>query len=160
MGAPESVKKPGNEYNPWRFSPCSVSYFTSFLKETLNSSRGYTCLVYAVEASADIPDVSDKLLGQVIKPDQQCQQFFGNDSFLCRATESRRPITEICQAMLCADVLRGLCILQIALIGTSCGDGKSSPNLSVTPPTTTTISLVVLLVAEIANIVPFPCPEK
>ncbi|XP_055877969.1 uncharacterized protein LOC129924798 isoform X1 [Biomphalaria glabrata] len=87
-------------------------------------SRGYTCLVYAVEASADIPDVSDKLLGQVIKPDQQCQQFFGNDSFFCRASESRRSITEICQAMLCADVLRGLCILQIALIGTSCGDGK------------------------------------
>ncbi|XP_055861858.1 uncharacterized protein LOC129922012 isoform X5 [Biomphalaria glabrata] len=26
--------------------------------------------------------------------------------------------------MLCADVLRGLCIPQIALIGTSCGDGK------------------------------------
>ncbi|KAI8740988.1 A disintegrin and metalloproteinase with thrombospondin motifs 7, partial [Biomphalaria glabrata] len=124
MGAPESVKKPGNEYNPWRFSPCSVSYFTSFLKETLKSSRGYTCLVYAIEASADIPDVSDKLLGQVIKPDQQCKQFFGNDSFFCRATASRRPITEICQAMLCADVLRGLCIPQIALIGTSCGDGK------------------------------------
>ncbi|XP_055895809.1 uncharacterized protein LOC129928013 isoform X1 [Biomphalaria glabrata] len=48
------------------------------------NSRGYNCLVYAVEASADIPDVSDKLLGQVIKPDQQCQQFFGNDSFFCR----------------------------------------------------------------------------
>nr|KAI8728021.1 A disintegrin and metalloproteinase with thrombospondin motifs 7-like [Biomphalaria glabrata] len=86
--------------------------------------RGYTCLVYAVEASADIPDVSDKLLGQVIKPDQQCQQFFGNDSFFCRASESRRSITEICQAMLCADVLRGLCIPHIALTGTSCGDGK------------------------------------
>ncbi|KAI8730824.1 A disintegrin and metalloproteinase with thrombospondin motifs 7 [Biomphalaria glabrata] len=118
-------KKPGTEYNPWLFSPCSVSYFTSFLKKKLSSSRGYTCLVYAVEASADIPDVSDKLLGQVIKPDQQCQQFFGNDSFFCRASESRRSITEICQAMLCADVLRGLCIPQIALIGTSCGDGKT-----------------------------------
>ncbi|XP_055865911.1 uncharacterized protein LOC129922774 isoform X5 [Biomphalaria glabrata] len=84
MGSPDAEKKPGTEYNPWLFSPCSVSYFTSFLKEKLSSSRGYTCLVYAVEASADIPDVSDKLLGQVIKPDQQCQQFFGNDSFFCR----------------------------------------------------------------------------
>ncbi|XP_055896706.1 uncharacterized protein LOC129928109 isoform X3 [Biomphalaria glabrata] len=124
MGSPDAEKKPGTEYNPWLFSPCSVSYFTSFLKKKLSSSRGYTCLVYAVEASADIPDVSDKLLGQVIKPDQQCQQFFGNDSFFCRASESKRSITEICQAMLCADVLRGLCIPQIALTGTSCGDGK------------------------------------
>ncbi|KAI8739957.1 A disintegrin and metalloproteinase with thrombospondin motifs 7 [Biomphalaria glabrata] len=104
MGSPDAEKKPGTEYNPWLFSPCSVSYFTSFLKKKLSSSRGYTCLVYAVEASADIPDVSDKLLGQ--------------------ASESRRSITEICQAMLCADVSRGLCIPQIALIGTSCGDGK------------------------------------
>ncbi|XP_055891615.1 A disintegrin and metalloproteinase with thrombospondin motifs 8-like isoform X3 [Biomphalaria glabrata] len=124
MGSPDAEKKPGTEYNPWLFSPCSVNYFTSFLKKKLSSSRGYTCLVYAVEASADIPDVSDKILGQVIKPDQQCQQFFGNDSFFCRASESRRSITEICQAMLCADVLRGLCIPQIALIGTSCGNGK------------------------------------
>ncbi|XP_055886023.1 uncharacterized protein LOC129926392 isoform X3 [Biomphalaria glabrata] len=124
MGSPDAEKKPGTEYNPWLFYPCSVSYFTSFLKKKLSSSRGYTCLVYAVEASADIPDVSDKLLGQVIKPDQQCQQVFGNDSFFCRASESKRSITEICQAMLCADVLRGLCIPQIALTGTSCGDGK------------------------------------
>ncbi|XP_055894132.1 uncharacterized protein LOC106058577 isoform X3 [Biomphalaria glabrata] len=84
MGSPDAEKEPGTEYNPWLFSPCSVSYFTSFLKEKLKSSRGYTCLVYAIEASADIPDVSDKLLGQVIKPDQQCQQFYGNDSFFCR----------------------------------------------------------------------------
>ncbi|KAI8761486.1 A disintegrin and metalloproteinase with thrombospondin motifs 7, partial [Biomphalaria glabrata] len=124
LGSSDAEKTPGTEYNPWLFSPCSVSYITSFLKKTLSSSRGYTCLVYAIEASADIPDVSDKLLGQVIKPDQQCQQFFGNDSFFCRASESRRSITEICQAMLCADVLRGLCIPQIALTGTSCGDGK------------------------------------
>ncbi|KAK6989055.1 A disintegrin and metalloproteinase with thrombospondin motifs 7, partial [Biomphalaria glabrata] len=124
MGSPDAEKKPGTEYNPWLFSPCSVSYFTSFLKKKLSSSRGYACLVYAVEASADIPDVSDKLLGQVIKPDQQCQQFFGNDYFFFRASESRGSITEICQAMLCADVLRGLCIPQIALTGTSCGDGK------------------------------------
>ncbi|KAK6975183.1 A disintegrin and metalloproteinase with thrombospondin motifs 6-like isoform X2 [Biomphalaria glabrata] len=90
LGSSDAEKTPGTEYNPWLFSPCSVSYITSFLKKKLSSSRGYTCLVYAIEASADIPDVSDKLLGQVIKPDQQCQQFFGNDSFFCRVSNTTR----------------------------------------------------------------------
>ncbi|KAI8733836.1 A disintegrin and metalloproteinase with thrombospondin motifs 6 isoform X2 [Biomphalaria glabrata] len=108
MGYPDAEKKPGTEYNPWLFSPCSVIEVTLVLS-TLSKHH----------------DVSDKLLGQVIKPDQQCQQFFVNDSFFCRASESRRSITEICQAMLCADVLRGLCIPHIALTGTSCSDGKN-----------------------------------
>ncbi|KAI8730207.1 A disintegrin and metalloproteinase with thrombospondin motifs 6 isoform X2, partial [Biomphalaria glabrata] len=37
MGSPDAEKKPGTEYNPWLFSPCSVSYFTSFLKKKLSS---------------------------------------------------------------------------------------------------------------------------
>ncbi|XP_055886540.1 uncharacterized protein LOC106057749 isoform X2 [Biomphalaria glabrata] len=128
MGSLDAEKRPGTEYNPWLFSPCSVSYFTSLLKEKLNTSRGYTCLVYAIEASADIPDVSDKLLGQLIKPDQQCQQFYGNDSMYCRASEPKSSVTEICLAMSCADNLRDICIPQIALMGTSCGDGKICMN--------------------------------
>ncbi|KAK0042270.1 A disintegrin and metalloproteinase with thrombospondin motifs 6-like isoform X2, partial [Biomphalaria pfeifferi] len=36
MGS-DAEKKPENEYNPWLFSPCSVSYFTSFLKKKLSS---------------------------------------------------------------------------------------------------------------------------
>ncbi|XP_055888440.1 uncharacterized protein LOC129926721 isoform X1 [Biomphalaria glabrata] len=56
----------------------------------------------------------------------QCQLLYQlyEEKIELQASESRRSITEICQAMLCADVLRGLCIPHIALTGTSCGDGK------------------------------------
>ncbi|KAK6991398.1 A disintegrin and metalloproteinase with thrombospondin motifs 6-like isoform X2, partial [Biomphalaria glabrata] len=37
MGSLDAKKRPGTEYNPWLFSPCSVSYFTSLLKEKLNT---------------------------------------------------------------------------------------------------------------------------
>ncbi|XP_055860948.1 A disintegrin and metalloproteinase with thrombospondin motifs 7-like isoform X3 [Biomphalaria glabrata] len=124
MGSSELKKRPGTEYNPWRFSSCSVKYFTSFLKEKMKTSRGYTCLVYAIEASADIPDVSDKLLGQLVKPDQQCQQLYGNNSYYCRASEAKSSLSDICLSMLCADFSKKICSPQRALMGTSCGDGK------------------------------------
>ncbi|KAK0065128.1 A disintegrin and metalloproteinase with thrombospondin motifs 6-like isoform X2, partial [Biomphalaria pfeifferi] len=37
MGSLNAGIKPETKYNPWLFSPCSVSYFTSFLKKKLNS---------------------------------------------------------------------------------------------------------------------------
>ncbi|XP_055887106.1 uncharacterized protein LOC106053118 isoform X2 [Biomphalaria glabrata] len=122
MGSTHAVKKPGTEFNPWRFSSCSVTYFTRFLRKALKTSRGHICLVYAIEASADIPDVSDKLLGQLVKPDQQCQQWYGNNSYYCRGFEEN--ITAICHTMFCADMLKGFCVPQAALTGTSCGNGK------------------------------------
>ncbi|XP_055878735.1 uncharacterized protein LOC129924971 isoform X1 [Biomphalaria glabrata] len=56
----------------------------------------------------------------------QCQLLYQlfEEKIELQASESRRSIIEICQAMLCADVLRGLCIPHIALTGTSCGNGK------------------------------------
>ncbi|XP_013069971.2 uncharacterized protein LOC106057353 [Biomphalaria glabrata] len=114
---------PGTEFNPWRFSPCSINYFTNFIKEKLSTSRGYTCLVYSIEPSADIPDVSEKLLGQLIKPDEQCQQIYGKNSYYCRhGNEGNNAL--ICHLMFCKEPVTTRCLQEAALIGTSCGDGK------------------------------------
>ncbi|XP_055887541.1 uncharacterized protein LOC106076033 isoform X2 [Biomphalaria glabrata] len=115
---------PETKYNLWRFSSCSVNSFTTFLTKTVRNRRGYNCLAYAVEASDDIPDVSNKLLGQLIKPNQQCQLNFGKASYYCKGAENTR-IEDICHSMYCRDPLKsGDCKLMEAYTGTSCGDGK------------------------------------
>ncbi|KAI8747905.1 ADAM family mig-17 [Biomphalaria glabrata] len=114
--------RPGTEFNPWRFSPCSIRHFTSFLEEKMDTSRGYRCLVYSIETSADIPDVNAKQWGQLVKPDQQCQQMYGSGSYVCRLDKNY--ISTICRIMYCFDPLKNACYQISALIGTSCGDGK------------------------------------
>ncbi|XP_055887584.1 uncharacterized protein LOC106068867 isoform X4 [Biomphalaria glabrata] len=115
---------PETKYNPWQFSSCSVNYFTTFLTKIVSKSQGYNCLAYATEASDDIPDVSNKLLGQLIKPNQQCQLNYGKASYYCKGAENTR-IEDICHSLYCRDPLNsGDCKLMEAYIGTSCGDGK------------------------------------
>ncbi|XP_055888614.1 uncharacterized protein LOC106052213 isoform X4 [Biomphalaria glabrata] len=115
---------PETKYNPWRFSSCSVNYFTTFLTEFDRSSYRYNCLAYAIKASDDIPDVSNKLLGQLIKPNQQCQLIYGKASYYCRG-EKNTNIEDICHSLYCRDPMKsGDCKLMEAYIGTSCGDGK------------------------------------
>ncbi|KAK0052646.1 ADAM family mig-17, partial [Biomphalaria pfeifferi] len=115
---------PETKYNPWRFSSCSVHYFTTFLTEFDSSSYRYNCLAYAIEASDDIPDVSNKLLGQLIKPNQQCQLNYGKASYYCKGAKNTT-IEDICHSLYCRDPLSlGDCKLIEAFIGTSCGDGK------------------------------------
>ncbi|XP_055887537.1 uncharacterized protein LOC106078253 isoform X2 [Biomphalaria glabrata] len=118
MEAPETI------YNSWQFSSCSVNYFTTFLTKFDSSSYRYDCLAYAIEASDDIPDVSNKLLGQIIKPNQQCQLYFGKASYYCKGAKNTQ-IEDICHSLYCQDPLNsGDCKVMEAYIGTSCGDGK------------------------------------
>ncbi|XP_055887586.1 uncharacterized protein LOC106073612 isoform X2 [Biomphalaria glabrata] len=119
-----SKQTPETKYNPWQFSSCSVNNFTTFLTEFGSRSYRYNCLAYAIEASDDIPDVSNKLLGQFIKPNQQCQLKYGNASYYCKG-EKNTNIEDICHSLYCRDLLKsGDCKLMEAYIGTSCGDGK------------------------------------
>ncbi|XP_055889858.1 uncharacterized protein LOC106080032 isoform X2 [Biomphalaria glabrata] len=118
------TQTPETKYNPWLFSACSVNYFTTFVAETVNKSRRYNCLAYAIEASDVIPDVSNNLLGQFIKPNQQCQLNYGKDSYYCKGAENTE-IEDICHSMYCLDPLNSEdCKMVEAYIGTSCGDGK------------------------------------
>ncbi|KAI8792428.1 ADAM family mig-17, partial [Biomphalaria glabrata] len=115
---------PETKFNPWQFSACSVKYFTKFLTENPSNSRRYECLAYAIETSANIPDVSNKLLGQFIKPNQQCQLNYGKDSYYCKGAGNIQ-IEDICHSMYCRDPLKsGICKMMEAYIGTSCDDGK------------------------------------
>ncbi|GFS12265.1 A disintegrin and metalloproteinase with thrombospondin motifs 18, partial [Elysia marginata] len=111
-----------NLLNPWQFSVCSANYFTTFITDEIRSTRGQYCLNFPLAVSASIPDVSDRLPGQEVSPDQQCAQIYGDSSRLCRGREFG---DDICTAMFCFDPATvGTCYEQTAARGTTCGDGK------------------------------------
>lgn len=111
-----------NLLNPWQFSVCSANYFTTFINDETRTTRGQYCLNSPLTISASIPDVSDRLPGQEVSPDQQCAQIYGASSRLCRGKEFG---DDICTAMFCFDpATEGTCYEQTAARGTTCGNGK------------------------------------
>ncbi|KAK3744250.1 hypothetical protein RRG08_020510 [Elysia crispata] len=111
-----------NALNPWKFSVCSVNYFITFIADERRTSRGSICLSYPLSISASIPDVSGRLPGQELSPDEQCVQIYGPSSRLCRGSEFGN---DICTAMFCYDPsTEDTCFEQTAARGTTCGDGK------------------------------------
>ncbi|KAH9499326.1 A disintegrin and metalloproteinase with thrombospondin motifs 7, partial [Bulinus truncatus] len=120
MAASNSAEDIYTMYHPWQFSSCSIKYFSDFLKRTADTSRGYTCLGFFLDVNSDIPDVTGRLMGQEVTPDQQCQQMYGSESYYCRKLNE-----DICHSMYCKDPNKdNWCFQQSALPGTSCGDGK------------------------------------
>ncbi|KAH9487982.1 hypothetical protein Btru_066829 [Bulinus truncatus] len=129
MGSVNSNTTIYNKFNPWQFSSCSIASFSNFLKKTVDTSRGYTCLGLFLDVNADIPDVSGRLLGQEVTPDQQCRQLYGNNSFYTRYTDMAS-LSDICSSALnCQDPNDENQHYKLpALFGTSCGDGKMCIN--------------------------------
>lgn len=106
--------------NQWHFSKCSIEYFRSFISDLM--SKGSTCLT---ERFSDAKVVDSKEMpGQVFNPNQQCQQIWGNDSYICQGTEFGNA-SSICTSMYCLDPSTDNdCVLQTAARGTSCGYKK------------------------------------
>ncbi|KAH9504359.1 hypothetical protein Btru_063410 [Bulinus truncatus] len=124
MAASNSLETETTKFHPWQFSPCSIAFFSGFLSRTVYSSRGYDCLGFILNVDDDLPDVSNRLLGQEVTPDQQCKQLHGSSSYYCRDMPGIN-VTDICHAMYCQDPQDyRMCYQEAALVGTSCGDGK------------------------------------
>uniref|UniRef100_A0A2C9JZE5 Peptidase M12B domain-containing protein n=1 Tax=Biomphalaria glabrata TaxID=6526 RepID=A0A2C9JZE5_BIOGL len=70
--------------HPWRFSNCSVAEITTYVETLRNTSSGKMCLSDTLIAIGQVPDVSDRLLGQEYPPNQQCTLRYGQRSFDCR----------------------------------------------------------------------------
>ncbi|XP_041367237.1 zinc metalloproteinase-disintegrin-like MTP4 [Gigantopelta aegis] len=112
-----------NRYNPWHFSPCSVRYFTKYIHTMLNRTAEAACLKNKIDP-VEVPDVSNQMPGQLLKPDDQCRQMYGNQSYMCRG-KSFGGQTDICRAMFCRNpATSNKCILHTAARGTTCADKK------------------------------------
>ncbi|XP_059157168.1 zinc metalloproteinase-disintegrin-like cobrin isoform X2 [Physella acuta] len=108
----------GTELNPWLFSPCSIRSFTEHIGKLLKTFIGTVCLTTSLTTNYVFPNVSNRLLGQEIPPDHQCQLKHGNGSFYCKLL----PDIKICTELTCFRPGKNDCTVHHALMGTSCGN--------------------------------------
>ncbi|KAH9488704.1 hypothetical protein Btru_059737 [Bulinus truncatus] len=124
MAGGSSRETTSNRLNPWLFSPCSISAFTTFIQTTLQSSHGVQCLMDSLITTSSVPDVSARNPGEEYTPDQQCRMIYGNTSRMCRGIEFGNA-SSICTSMFCFDPNTDLtCFEHTAARGTSCGNEK------------------------------------
>ncbi|XP_067654578.1 uncharacterized protein [Haliotis asinina] len=114
---------PGNKFNPWFFSTCSVQYFADYINTSITADPNKTaCFINSLQVSG-IPNISGEMPGQLLPPDDQCTQQFGNSSYLCRGVDF--DVTNIiCRAMFCYIPSTDKCQMLTAARGTTCGNKK------------------------------------
>ncbi|XP_076471942.1 metalloprotease mig-17-like [Babylonia areolata] len=115
---------PSNKLNPWRFSSCSLTYFSNFISQSVFFARRRQCLDTRLEVSGNVPDVTSLMPGQLYDPNQQCRQMFGAQSRLCQGSAFGQT-SDICTGMFCFDPsTTSQCVKLVAARGTTCGNQK------------------------------------
>lgn len=120
------IMAPGNSpdkeflKNFFLFSPCTIREFKSVL-----SSEDGECLFDSVA------DKMSVLPGQMMSPDAQCKDVFGQDSGLCNVDELQSP-EEVCTRLWCLKPGKAeSCVTRghlTPVLGTPCADGKVCKN--------------------------------
>ncbi|XP_070205659.1 metalloprotease mig-17-like isoform X2 [Littorina saxatilis] len=129
-----SGKRPGTiakQLNDWKFSNCSIKYFDDYIKQNLDSSEERKCFYTSYNASGEVKDTSTLMPGQVYDTDEQCQQIYGQSSYLCNGVPNWN-LSMVCLNMWCS-LGGGRCRRQVAARGTTCGDGMMVVSASVLP---------------------------
>ncbi|XP_046552752.1 uncharacterized protein LOC124262308 [Haliotis rubra] len=124
MASTSHDESPGNKFNPWYFSSCSVQYFVDYINTSITADPNKTsCFMDPLPVLVGIPDISGEMPGQLLPPDDQCRQQFGNTSYLCRGVDF--DVTSIiCRAMYCYIPSINTCQMLTAARGTTCGNKK------------------------------------
>ncbi|XP_059162424.1 A disintegrin and metalloproteinase with thrombospondin motifs like [Physella acuta] len=120
MAGSSTTETTATMFNPWRFSNCSISYFTTYVNSLLTTGSGVECLSTQLAKDTTIPDVKDYLPGLGYSPSQQCVLTYGPDSYDCRLSN---PV-DYCRKLYCYSPVPNLCYLTQAMDGTTCGSGK------------------------------------
>ncbi|CAC5419010.1 unnamed protein product [Mytilus coruscus] len=114
---------PNKATNPWKFSTCSIDYFTSKI-DTLESS-GNNCMK-TLGANFDptaLAPYNQSLAGQLYDADAQCIHIYGNSSYMCRGQYNGN-YESICSVLWCYNPDERSCCSAIAGSGTLCGNHK------------------------------------
>ncbi|XP_071100157.1 A disintegrin and metalloproteinase with thrombospondin motifs 5-like [Haliotis cracherodii] len=123
MASTSHDESPNNKYNPWYFSNCSVQYFVDYIKTSTTADPYKTACFTETLPVVDTPNITGEMPGQLLPPDDQCQQQFGNTSYLCRGVDF--DVTNIiCRAMFCYMPSTDKCQMLTAAMGTTCGNKK------------------------------------
>lgn len=114
---------PVQNQNPWRFSSCSVVYFTTFINKLNEDSRN--CMT--VLSSSYNPGALKQytlLPGEIYDADSQCRHIFGAGSSFCKNLYNKN-FSTICTKLWCAKPEGGgLCGSAVPGDGIQCGNKK------------------------------------
>ncbi|KAL4225404.1 hypothetical protein ACF0H5_016094 [Mactra antiquata] len=108
---------PGEAYsvNPWRFSPCSVTAFKSYV-DSMGSGNCLLDSSYYYDEQ-EYTDHMTLLPGELHSADEQCRLARGDNSYLCSSPTDE----DICRVMMCKGD-DGYCWYYAAARGTPCGE--------------------------------------
>ncbi|CAG5136821.1 unnamed protein product, partial [Candidula unifasciata] len=111
---------PGRLGNNWKFSPCSIAFFKSFL-------INITCTRQINTKKRELPaPPPGHRAGEVLSRDEQCRLAFQNpSSYFCEDDqEDSGGIEELCRGMQCFDPKSLECEYTMAQEYTPCGINK------------------------------------
>ncbi|PVD31770.1 hypothetical protein C0Q70_07188 [Pomacea canaliculata] len=114
--------------NPWKFSSCSVQYFSAFIDDLVRNDTNCLVTKDAVTTNMEIQPFFASLPGQVYPGDQFCQLSEGPDSYICRAQHTAGYDTTCYAGLQCYRPEFQDCDLKLPPDGLACGNKKWCEN--------------------------------
>nr|XP_022324371.1 location of vulva defective 1-like isoform X2 [Crassostrea virginica] len=114
---------PVDNQNPWKFSICSVSYFTAYIKK-LNEQNNNCMIILSSGYDPSALQKYTSLPGEVYDANSQCQHINGPGSSLCKNAYSQN-FSSICTKLWCRKTDgSGRCTSSVGGDGLRCGNKK------------------------------------
>nr|XP_022324397.1 A disintegrin and metalloproteinase with thrombospondin motifs 6-like isoform X2 [Crassostrea virginica] len=118
-----SVSAAVNNQNPWKFSTCSIDYFTAYIND-LNRKNTNCMKVLGSGNDRGIFQKYTSLPGEIYDADSQCRHIFGQESSFCKYPYDQN-FSTICTTLWCrATDGSGQCVSSVGGDGLQCGNKK------------------------------------
>lgn len=117
-----SYSTPVQNQNPWKFSSCSVNYFTTFINK-LNRNNQNCMTVLSPSYNPGALKQYTSLPGEIYDADSHCRHIFGAGYSFCKNVYKKN-FTTICTTLLCGEPGSGLCSHAVPGDGLPCGNKK------------------------------------
>ncbi|XP_065931588.1 uncharacterized protein [Magallana gigas] len=118
-----AVGGPVENQNPWKFSTCSVNYFTTFINK-LNQNNNNCLTVLSPSYNPDALKQYTSLPGEIYDADSHCRHIFGAGYSFCKNLYNKN-FSTICTKLWCVKPdVSGLCSSAVPGDGLHCGNKK------------------------------------
>lgn len=118
-----AVAGPVQNQNPWKFSTCSVNYFTTFINK-LNQNNNNCMTVLSPSYNPEALKQYTSLPGEIYDADSHCRHIFGAGYSFCKNLYNRN-FSTVCTKLWCRKPDgSGLCSSAVPGDGLHCGNKK------------------------------------
>nr|XP_034302725.1 uncharacterized protein LOC117681592 isoform X2 [Crassostrea gigas] len=118
-----AVSRPVQNQNPWKFSTCSVNYFTTFINKLIQEDKNCMAVLSPIYDPGTLKQYTS-LPGEIYDADSHCRHIAGPGSSLCRGLYDGN-FSSICTTLWCRKTDgSGVCTSAVAGNGLQCGNKK------------------------------------